>query len=115
MIEVVIVGAGISGLTLAVTLSRYPDFNVTVLERAAALELENVSSPLNPLSFHQISLMITPPSLERRRRPPPFVRKLIQSTGRQWYTSSLQCRLHHALSGLTRQNASPGETSCDIV
>ncbi|KAG6297770.1 hypothetical protein E4U09_001235 [Claviceps aff. purpurea] len=44
MIEVVIVGAGISGLTLAVTLSRYPNFNVTVLERAAALELENVGN-----------------------------------------------------------------------
>ncbi|KAG6007139.1 hypothetical protein E4U21_006323 [Claviceps maximensis] len=34
--DVIVVGAGISGLTLAITLSRYRNVKVTVLERAAA-------------------------------------------------------------------------------
>lgn len=38
MIEVVVVGAGISGLTFAVTLARYRNVKITILERAAVLE-----------------------------------------------------------------------------
>ncbi|KAG5929201.1 hypothetical protein E4U42_006861 [Claviceps africana] len=38
MMEVVIIGAGISGLVLSITLSRYRNVKITVFEQAAALE-----------------------------------------------------------------------------
>lgn len=43
MINVIVVGAGISGLTFSIALSRYQNVKVTVFERAAGLE--NASNP----------------------------------------------------------------------
>lgn len=38
MLHVIIVGAGISGLTCAITLAKYTHVQVTVLERAAVMD-----------------------------------------------------------------------------
>ncbi|KAG5938449.1 hypothetical protein E4U53_008003 [Claviceps sorghi] len=38
MMEVVVIGAGISGLVLSITLSRYRNVKITVFEQAAAIE-----------------------------------------------------------------------------
>lgn len=61
MMEVIIVGSGISGVTLAITLSRYRNVKVTIFEKTTELRNVNTPSHAPPILFRCLSSPLFPP------------------------------------------------------